>query len=130
MVCSLKGIGDHEGYRLTLMAHAVVLEHMQALTDDRVNRTLVLAVRKPRRVSVRQDDDDARGPFRLCAVDGSNVAFRNRAAHEGAICLAGHVEFSSIGGTASHLLAAINAANRLSDNCVGHARAPAISMAR
>ena len=30
-------IGDHEGDRLALMAHPVVLEHVQALTDSRVD---------------------------------------------------------------------------------------------
>jgi hypothetical protein len=36
--------GDHEGDRLALMAHAVVLQHVQALTDRRVHHCLVLAI--------------------------------------------------------------------------------------
>jgi hypothetical protein len=41
------------------MADPLVLEHVQALTDDRVHEGLVLAVGEPRRVAVRQDGDDA-----------------------------------------------------------------------
>ena len=54
-----EGLGDHEGDRLALMVHPVVLEHVQALTDIRVHSALVRAISKPRRVAVRQDGDDA-----------------------------------------------------------------------
>ena len=38
MVRLFEGLGDHEGDRLALMVHPVVLEHVQALTDSRVRQ--------------------------------------------------------------------------------------------
>ena len=81
--------GDHERDRLALMAHPVVLEHVQALTDFGVDDGLVRAIGKPRRVAMRQDRDDAGRPFRRRAVDGSDAAVRDRAPHDDAVRLAG-----------------------------------------
>ena len=44
MVGLFERIGDHERDRLALMAHAVVLQHVQALTNVRVDRGLVRAI--------------------------------------------------------------------------------------
>ena len=93
-----EGLGDHEGDRLALMVHPVVLEHVQALTDGRVHGALVRAIGKPRRVAVGQDGDDAGRPFRRRAVDGSNAAVRDRAPHDGAVRQARHVELGGVGG--------------------------------
>src|ERR687892_726213 len=112
------------------MAHPIVLEHVQALTDDRVDEGLVLAIGQLRRVAVRQDSDDARCPFRRRAVDGSDAAVRHRAPHDCSVRQARHVELGGVGGAAGDLLAAVDAADRLSDESGGHARAPAISTAR
>ena len=98
MVRLFEGLGDHEGDRLALMAHPVVLEHVQALADGRVHRTLVRAIGEPRRVAVRQDRDDAGRAFRRRAVDGGNAAVRDRAPHDDAVRLAGLVELGGVGG--------------------------------
>jgi hypothetical protein len=130
-VCRLfESVGDHERNRLALMAHPVVLEHVQALTDRRVHDGLVRAIGDPRRITKRQDGDDAGSPFRCRAVDGSDAAVRDRATHDDAVRHAGHVKFGGIGGRAGDLPAAVDAADRLSDQSGTHGRAPAISTAR
>ena len=55
----LQGFGDHERNRLTLMVHAIVLEHMQAFADGGIGGAMVLAIGEPRRVLVRKHGEDA-----------------------------------------------------------------------
>ena len=49
----LECVGDHKGDRLALMAHPVILEHVQAFTDVRIDEGPVRAIGEPRRVAVR-----------------------------------------------------------------------------
>src|SRR5207249_11582360 len=49
---------------------------------------------------------------------------------DSAMHLARHVELGGVGGAAGDLLAAVDAADGLSDESGGHARAPAVSTAR
>src|SRR3954454_15884820 len=58
------------------------------------------------------------------------MAIRDRAPHHGTVGLAGLVELGGIGGRPGNLLTAVNAADGLSDESGGHARAPAVSTAR
>src|SRR5207247_3167280 len=109
---------------------SVVLEHMQALTEFRIDDRLVIAIGEPRRIAVREDCEDAGLPFRQCAVDPVNAASRDRAAHDGAVGQARHIELGGVGGGASDFLAPIDTADRLSDHSSAHARAPAVSTAR
>ena len=44
-------LGDHDRDRLAVEAHPIVLEHVQALADGRVDHALVLRVSEPRRVA-------------------------------------------------------------------------------
>ena len=89
MVRLFECIGDHEGDRLALMVHAIVLEHVQALADIRVHAALVRPIGKPRRVAVGEDRDHAGRPFRRRAVNRGNAAVRDRAPHDGAVRLSG-----------------------------------------
>ena len=41
-------LGDHDGDRLTVKVHLVVLQHVQALADGRIDRPLVRAIGKAR----------------------------------------------------------------------------------
>src|SRR5256886_4912897 len=112
------------------MVHTIVLEYVQALTDSRVWGALVRAISKPRRVAVRHDGDDTGRSFRCRTVDGCNAAIGDRTPHDGAVRQTWYVELGSVRGAARDLLAAVDAADWLSDNCGGHARAPAVSTAR
>src|SRR5439155_591442 len=116
-------IGNHEGERLALMVHTIVLEYVQALTDSRVWGALVRAISKPRRVAVRHGGDDTGRSFRCRTVDGCNAAIGDRTPHDGAVRQTWYVELGSVRGAARDLLAAVDAADWLSDNCGGHARA-------
>src|SRR5204862_6870349 len=125
-----KGLGDHESDRLALMADTIVLEQMQPLTEIRVDGASVMSICETRRVEMREHTKNARRAFRRRAIDGGNAAVRDRAPDDHAVRLAGLVEFGCVGGAACDLLAAIDAADGLSDEGGAHARAPAVSTAR
>src|SRR5437773_9939163 len=107
------------------MADAVVLEHMQSLADVRIDDGLVLAIGELRRVAMRHDDDDAGCAFCSGAVDGSDAAFRHRAAHDRAMRMARYVELGGVACAPGDLRSAIDAACRFSDANGCHARPPA-----
>src|SRR5437899_12631779 len=112
------------------MADAVVLQHMQALADVRIDDGLVLAIGELRRVAMRHDDEDAGCAFCRNGVDGSDAAFRHRAAHDRTIHMARYVELRGVACAPGDLLSAVDAADRLPDESGCHARAPAVSTAR
>src|SRR5438105_4456144 len=112
------------------MAHAIILKHMQALADVRIDDGLVLAIGELRRVAMRQHGNDAGCAFCSGGVDGSDAAFRHRAAHDRAMRVSGHIELGGIGGAPGDLLSSIHAADGLPDESGCHARAPAVSTAR
>ena len=122
--------GNHERDWLPLLNDPIVLEHVEALADCRIDGGVVLAIGEPRRVPVRQNDDDPGHPLRRLGIDRSDPATRDGAAHDRRVRLAGHIELGGIGRAARHLLSAVEAAGRLPDNSGGHVRAPAISTAR
>ena len=53
-------LGDDDRDRLAVEAHFIVLQHVQPLADRGVDRALVIAISKARRVEMADDRDDAR----------------------------------------------------------------------
>ena len=45
---------DHEGDRLSLMVHVIVLQDMQSLSEVRIHDAFMLSIRKPRRIAAFQ----------------------------------------------------------------------------
>src|ERR1041384_3801042 len=108
---------DHERDRLAMTANAIVLEEMQPLTDIRVDGTSVRSICKPWRVEMREHNKHAARSFSRRAVNGSDAAARDGAAHDDAMRLARLVELGGVRGSAGDFLMAIDPADGLSNEC-------------
>ena len=125
-----EGVGHHERDRLALMIDTVVLKHVQAFTDGWVGEALVGAIGEPRRIAVCQDREHAGRSFSLRRVDRSDASVRDRAPDDGGVREVRYFEFGGIGRGPGDFLSAVDTADGFSDHSGGHARAPAVSIAR
>ena len=103
---------------------------MQPLADVWVHEGLVRAIGEARGIAVREDGDDSGRAFGRRGLEGRDAPLRHRAPHDGAMSHASDVELGGVRRSAHHFLSAVDAADWLSDERGGHARAPAVSTAR
>ncbi len=126
----IESVCNNDGDGLTVEAHIVILQDVEAFTDGGVDAGLVRQIRQLLRIAVRYQRHDAGHALDLGALDPGHAAETDGSAGDHGVELIRLVEIGGVMCRASDFGATIHTGQRLSNEGHAHATSPAISSAR